>query len=419
MIRVMTEPTSDVVETPGLGGSTTSGIDIAGEKKKSSLHYRQPGNRSSERIEKLVSSRWYVYEDSRVLDLSEDLKNENIHTVGVVNAQGKVAGLVVRQHILNLLSRQFGREVLKTENVHSIMTTCRHFHGDTSIFSVADSISHEMQAEEVAYFLVKDSNGNFEGVFSTNDMLVYLSSMTRRDIELARVIQKGIVKEYQHYAADTFEIVCSSIMAQAVGGDFYTLQKIRENQYFIALCDVSGKGIAASLVTAFLHGITHNYKFYESLTGFVTDLNRMFIKTFNLEKFVTGQFILFDPSKGELTICDTGHPFAYLYRHGKLEALADESANLPIGVTEEAVFRELKFQMQPGDTVMIVTDGILEQTDQDGNLVSLDNLSDEITKYQTLPLYRISVRLLEFFHTFRGKTPLHDDVTFLLLHYTG
>jgi len=299
------------------------------------------------------------------------------------------------------------------------MIPCRHFYSDTNIFAVADSIVHEMQAEEISYFLVKDFKDNFIGIFSTNDMLQYLSALTRHDIELARVIQKGIVKEYQQHIDKTFEIVCSSIMAQVVGGDFYTIQNIQNDKIFMALCDVSGKGVAASLVTAFLYGMMHNYKFYEGLSEFVNDLNRMFIKTFNLEKFVTGQFIVFDPKNGELTICEMGHPFAYLFRDAKLQALEEESHNMPIGVTAEIQAKELIYQMQAGDIILIVTDGINEQTDPDGNVFSLDDLAIEIEKYKTLPLNRISVRILEFFHNFRKRTPLHDDATFLLLRYMG
>jgi sigma-B regulation protein RsbU (phosphoserine phosphatase) len=383
------------------------------------LQYREGGNRSSERIEKLVSSRWFVLEDDLVLDVSEALKDEKIHIVGVVDYQGKVKGLVLRQNIMNLLSRQFGREVLKTEIVKTITTTCRYFDADVNIFAVADSIVHEMQANEITYFLVRDSEQKFVGIFSTNDMLLYLSSMTRHDIELARILQKGIVKEYKHHRDQSFEIVCSSIMAQIVGGDFYTLQKISDNKFFIVLCDVSGKGVAASLVTAFLYGMTHNYRFYDDLEQFVKALNRMFMNTFNLEKFVTGQFIDFDQSNGELRICEMGHPFAYLFRNAKISAIEEESFNMPIGVIPEVDPKVFIFNMQPGDMVLIITDGLSEQTDSDDNVFPFEDIATEIEKYKDFSLDRISVRILEYFHGFRKKTPLQDDVTFLLLRYNG
>jgi sigma-B regulation protein RsbU (phosphoserine phosphatase) len=369
----------------------------------------------SERIEKLVSSRWFVKSNAPILDVSEELKNQNISAAGVVDENSEILGIVIKQSLLNLLSRQYGREVLKTSEIKSVMSECRLFDQDTNIFAAAELISHEMKSEENIYYAVKDPEKKFTGIFSTNDMLVYLSMLTRRDIELAKIIQKGMVKEFEYVHKDSIEIVCSSIMAQSVGGDFYSIQKSNDDSLFLALCDVSGKGIAASLVTAFLSGMIYNYRYYSQLTDFVLELNRLFVKIFEMEKFVTGQFIDLDAKNGNLVVCEMGHPFAFSYKDENISKVFEDSGNLPVGISSEIDIQLVNYRMTKGEIIIIVTDGFTEQTDNTGTEFSIQQLSEIFKNHNELPLNSLAVRILEYFHSFRKKTPLRDDATFILI----
>jgi sigma-B regulation protein RsbU (phosphoserine phosphatase) len=74
-------------------------------------------------------------------------------------------------------------------------------------------------------------------------------------------------------------------MAKEVGGDFYMVKRLDDRRVLLCLCDVSGKGIAASLVTAVLGGIFDTYTAVSSLQVFLKGLNRYIIETFQLRYF--------------------------------------------------------------------------------------------------------------------------------------
>ena len=101
----------------------------------------------------------------------------------------------------------------------------------------------------------------------TKDMLVFLAEITRRDIALSRKIQTRIVKEEDELNETNFSLSASSIMAKGIGGDFYSYKKISDSQYLIALCDVSGKGMAASLLSSLLSGFLNTYPIGNDLEG--------------------------------------------------------------------------------------------------------------------------------------------------------
>ncbi len=133
---------------------------------------------------------------------------------------------------------------------------------DTNIFSVSEILDRIQSDDRIHYYPLKTKEGYFAGIFSSQDMLIYLSSITREDINLASTIQSRIVKGFTYYEDEHLEYTGSSTMAKGVGGDFYAEAKYKNDQRMFCLCDVSGKGMAASLVTTALWGSfsTFNYE---------------------------------------------------------------------------------------------------------------------------------------------------------------
>lgn len=371
-----------------------------------------------ETIQKLAGNRWFVNSEANLLDLADDLNDwPAIQAVGVVETNGKISGIIVRQDLFDLLGRPFGRDVLIKENVARVAQSVKPFFNDTSIFSVSDEIGKSGLHTETRYFPLRTGVGEFAGIFSTQDLLIHLSEMTQNDITLARSIQTKIVRESILIENIGFDLVSSSTMAKGVGGDFYHVIKYENNKWAFCICDVSEKGVAASLVTCSLWGVMQAYDFRGGIRSLVERLNRFFISTFGLEKYATGIFADFDPTSGSMLICDQGHGHGYIIRKGKLLKIKTSEKSFPIGVSPDLKPDLFRYQLLPGDVVLMLSDGFVEQKNRAGDSFGLIPIKKIMESHGTESLKTIKRRLLEEFHAFRGSTPQYDDITFIILRY--
>lgn len=402
-----------------LEDKTPPQIDVPEEPKKVlrlARSIKDPG----ETIAKLVNNRWYVGAGANLLELADDLTTfPDIQAVGVVDEDDKVLGVIVRRDLFNLLGRPFGRDVMRRELASRVAQSTQSFYHDTNIFSVSESLSKVDHSGEVQFFPLKTGTGEFVGTFSSQDLLIYLSRITQNDIALARSIQSRIVKEFSYHEDEHLEFAGSSTMAKGVGGDFYAEALIQENRWMHCLCDVSGKGMAASLVTTALWGSLRTFDYRRGIGSLIKTLNQVFISTFELEKYVTGIFADINAATGTLLLADMGHGFSFLLRNKQLLKMKAGASNMPIGVVHDLRPEISRYQLEPGDLLLFVTDGIIEQTNEIGEEFGLGRIKQFLMESTSKSLKTQRIELMERFHSFRKQTPLHDDVTFLMIRYKG
>lgn len=366
-------------------------------------------------IGKVASAGWYVEEGSNVLEVADDLAlAAEIYAVAVTDAELRVVGVVVRRDFFTLIGRPFGRDVLRHHVIRSVCEPVRTFHFDTNLFVAAEEIDRLGDTTGMQTFALLDRGERFAGLFSSRDLLVYLSNITKRDIELARTIQVRIVREFEQILGTGLEMLCSSYMAKGVGGDFYTSVAWGSSHRLICICDVSGKGVAASLITAVLHGMIHAFDLAQGLLPLIDALNRFVVRTFRQERFLTGIFIDLDERTGLFSACDLGHGHGYVFRGGRLHRLKGDEANLPIGVRESLSPKLYRYRLAGDDLLLLFTDGLFEQTNLQGKTYSLKRIEELARRHARSGLKSLRVRLFEDFHHFRESAPLKDDVTVVL-----
>jgi serine phosphatase RsbU (regulator of sigma subunit) len=94
---------------------------------------------------------------------------------------------------------------------------------------------------------------------------------------------------------------------------------------------------------------------------------------------VTLLLAVIDPIKHELTFVDAGHPPAYLYQHGKaIAAIDEENTRLPLGVSPDAEYTQVTFQLAPGDRLAMYTDGFSEAENSKHELYGLERLHQQM-----------------------------------------
>jgi phosphoserine phosphatase RsbU/P len=373
----------------------------------------------SQAIGKIASSTYYVTEDTPIETLFEMFKNSemDVPAVGIVDENMAGVGAVVRKELISLLSRPFGREVLKKRPVKRVQINPRSFIISRHIFAVSDVIRNDDRLGKDDFYLLHDESGKYQGLFSTRDLLIYLSSLTEQDITLAHSLQTRMVKERLSLLTAELEVTASASTAKGVGGDFYSLKKVSQKDWIISLCDVSGKGVAASIITAMLYGIMETFEYRRGLVELVCKLNRSIFTTFNAEKYLTGIFLHFDEVTAKLGILDMGHSYLMLIRKKKLHKINSSSKNLPVGITDK-IDPQLGFlKLERDDMVILVTDGLAEQVNQEGEEYSVERLYRLVIKHEDRSLEEIREIVLADFSSFKKDAPFYDDVTFLLLRY--
>ena len=108
-------------------------------------------------------------------------------------------------------------------------------------------------------------------------------------------------------------------------------KRLVDGRFLVAICDVSGKGIAASLITAVLGGFFDGYTTSNTMKSFVRRLNRYLYDTFRLEYFITGIIIELDEDTGEATVCDMGHSYMLIMQGAKAPASRFRGRQPPAG----------------------------------------------------------------------------------------
>ncbi len=371
-------------------------------------------------IGKVASSVWCVDERTNVLDVADDLNQSvDIYALGVVDASTRVVGLVARRELFGLLGRPYGRDVLRHQAIKTVCQEARVFYFDTNLFAAAEEIDRIREESGNQNFALVGSDEEFCGVFTSRDLLEYLSGVTRRDIELARTIQMRIVKEFEHFSGDRFDVLCSSFMAKGVGGDFYTAVRYGGSRQLVCIGDVSGKGVAASLVTSVLHGIIHTFDLRLGLFPLIKSLNEFLLGTFQQDKYLTGIFVDIDQATGVAEVCDLGHGYGFVYSAGRLRRLVGGTENLPIGVTGDLSPTSFRYRLAPDDMLLLFTDGLFEQRNLRGEVFSIATVERLLRAYSGLGLESFRVKLFESFHHFRAAAPLQDDITVVLVKQAG
>lgn len=382
------------------------------------LQFNPKKKKQGQPIAKIVSHLWYINKKEKVKELVNYLtENKNIEAVGVVDDERKTVGIVIQQDLLSLMSRPYARQIFDKKQVGDVVTKTKSFKSDRNVFSISEEIEGELKAPKISYFLVQDGRGKFEGLFSTKDMLVYLSDMTRRDINLARQLQMRIVKESEYFDTINFEITASANPAKGVGGDYYAVKNYNDTNWIIALCDVSGKGVAASIITSVMWGMMNIFDFDRGLRQFLKELNDYLVNTFDAEKYVTAMFLDFNEETGYTRICDLGHSYLYNYRNDKLLRMKTNSTNLPLGILPDIDPEFNNFTLEKDDILFLLTDGIVEQVNVNNEEYAIDRIAAILRQNKNERLSSVRDSLLEDFHQFRTHMHLHDDITFLFLRY--
>jgi serine phosphatase RsbU (regulator of sigma subunit)/pSer/pThr/pTyr-binding forkhead associated (FHA) protein len=241
---------------------------------------------------------------------------------------------------------------------------------------------------------------------------------TKRDLELAHQVQLGFLPQ-KLPEVPGYEFAAHYESALEVGGDYYDFVPLADSKLAVTLGDVAGKGVPAALLMAKLSSDARFCLLTKpDLPGAVNYLNDLLHQhAGNLDRFVTLAAVLLDPATHTATMVSAGHMPPLLYRRaaGTLQdAMPKEVPGMPLGVVEGAKFEAYSIALQPGDCLLLYTDGVNEavnvgnaQFGTKGMLATLQGASFAPTS--------MCERLAKAVKQYAAGRPQHDDMTLVSL----
>src|SRR6266508_1364634 len=234
----------------------------------------------------------------------------------------------------------------------------------------------------------------------------------RQGLALARDIQLGLLPSNLPGGARQITVQARSIPAYEVGGDFYTYIALDDNRMAIAIGDISGKGVGAALMMALASSTVEAHGRADSRPHELLDaLNRELAPRLKANRMNAALlYAVFDLSCGTMCVANAGMIAPLLIRGGRAEMI--ETAGLPLGAFAGARYADTEIVIEPGDMILLVSDGIVEARNSDGSLFGFERLEALLDSYgPSLHPDQLLGDLLDRVHAFVGDAEQHDDMT--------
>src|SRR6266851_1587025 len=235
-----------------------------------------------------------------------------------------------------------------------------------------------------------------------------------QEINIARDIQQALLprdfREYPHLAVTGFNLPCLS-----VGGDYFDVFPLSDGRTAFLIADVSGKGLGAALLTTMLQGALSGMTLGTDPARVFNHVNRFLCDHSGVGRYATMFFGILD-LEGHLEFINAGHPSPILIRRGAAEEAFTEGS-YPVGLVPEAEYTAVCLKLEPGDTLVLFSDGVTEAMDPDEQMFGVARLKQLLTGQLECPLEQLQKCVLEAVENFARGAHQADDLTLLIVRY--
>lgn len=251
-----------------------------------------------------------------------------------------------------------------------------------------------------------------------------------RDLIEARKLQQALVRDrFRDFG--TAQVSMMVRTAGHVGGDIVGCFALDSGKLACWAVDVAGHGVAAAMMTARLAGYLsgsvpeHNLAFARSPEGVVSErspaelaavFNQLMLEELQVEQYFTMVYAEFDPATGVVRLVQAGHPYPMVIRaDGRVEMIGQ--GGLPVGLVPMATWENVTLQLNPGDRLCLVSDGVTECPNAEGTELGEEGCAAILRKLAGLESLELLEGLLWELSRFAGTGSFPDDVSGLVLDY--
>jgi len=254
---------------------------------------------------------------------------------------------------------------------------------------------------------------------SIGSLLATVSEKERlqSEIEIAATIQRNLLpREGPKFRGVSFSAHFQP--TTSIGGDYYDVFNLDKTRLAVAIGDVSGHGLSTGLVMAMVKAaITTLVEEGADETSLFHRLNDLVYRSTERRAFMTLAFTIFDLERGTIRHTNAGHLYPYLLRRDVAAPVSIESPSLPLGVRANLTTHAVEVPLQEGDTVVYLSDGIVEAQDENGDPYGFDQLEALLAKETDRSPSAIRDAILDAIARHSGTRPADDDRTVMVLRF--
>jgi len=237
------------------------------------------------------------------------------------------------------------------------------------------------------------------------------------EIAIAATIQRNLLpKEGPKFRGVSFSAHFEP--TTSIGGDYYDVFNLDKSRLAVAIGDVSGHGLSTGLVMAMVKAaMTTLVEEGADEVSLFRRLNELVYRSTERRAFMTLAFTIFDLERGTIRHTNAGHLYPYLLRDGATSAISIECPSLPLGVREQMTTRTVEVTLQEGDSIVYLSDGIVEAQDENGDPLGFDQLESLLAAQTDRSPSSLRDTILEAVARHSGTRPADDDRTVMVLRF--
>jgi sigma-B regulation protein RsbU (phosphoserine phosphatase) len=211
------------------------------------------------------------------------------------------------------------------------------------------------------------------------------------------------------------DIAAACVPAAATGGDFYDFLTLPDGRLGVLIADVSGHGLGPAMIMASARRVIRSLRVYHADLGeLFTAANHDILEDTGAMHFVTAFLAAIDPEKRSLEFTSAGHESWLMTHSGKILALNTEG--LPLGIVQDHQYPSSPQRtLQPGEILVLLTDGIAEAQRPDRSLFTTARVQETLTKLRDHSAEAIVRETLRAATEFCKPAAPHDDMTIVVI----
>lgn len=262
-----------------------------------------------------------------------------------------------------------------------------------------------------------------QSAFALYNAIVYSEAGEKRrldaDLQVAQDIQR-ILLPSSAPCIDGFQICGVNIPARQVSGDYFDYIKIDNDRCGVAIADVSGKGVPASLIMAMCRSVLR-IKAAEntSAADVMHQVNRQIYPDIKEDMFISAAYLVLDSKTQQITLCRAGHDAPLLYRAKEKSVTKINPPGMALGIDSGDVFdritADFSVKLEQDDCLILYTDGVTEALDSKGFEFGMERMIASIQASAPEGAADILKRLTDDLRNFTGTNPQNDDITLIVI----
>ena len=265
-----------------------------------------------------------------------------------------------------------------------------------------------------------------QSAFALYNAIIYSMANEKKrldhDLEIARDIQR-ILLPAEAPAINGFQISGINVPARQVSGDYFDYIRVDDERLGVAIADVSGKGIPASLIMAICRSVLRAEAARNpSPADVLRKVNRQLYPDIKEDMFISMAYLILDHERNGITLARGGHDAPLLYKQQSQSVTPVKSPGMVLGIDSGNVFdritNDFAVPLERDDCLILYTDGVTEALNTEGDEFGLERTTESVRASASDGAQAIVRRIIDDVRNFAGSQPQNDDITLIAIRKT-